>query len=102
MAGKQATLYRMVTDEHICPFGLKSKEWFIAFSMCVLAILKLRDLDSFSNQFITYDLLAMRVVRYSYVYPFAEAAGIHLADRKSHDGGHGHLDVAGALILGRS
>jgi glutaredoxin len=170
---KKAVLYRMVTDEHICPYGLKSKDllerkgyavedhhlknreetdafkekygikttpqtfindnriggyddlikqfdettlkqegttyqpviavfattflmavaisWaatggialsltvkmFIAFSMCVLAILKLRDLYSFSNQFITYDLLAMRWVRYAYIYAFAEAlAGI--------------------------
>ena len=169
-AGQQAKLYRMVTDEHICPFGLKSKdllerkgfevedhelttraetdefmreegvdttpqtyiggdrvggyddlreyfgldsgedeedqttyqpviavfasaflmalavawaalgevlairtvEWFIAISMCILAILKLRDLESFSNQFLGYDLLAQRVVRYAYVYPFVE------------------------------
>lgn len=50
---------------------------FIAYSMCVLAILKLRDLDSFSNQFITYDLLAMRQIRYAYLYPFLELlAGI--------------------------
>lgn len=57
-------------------FGLTIK-MFIAFSMCVLAILKLRDLYSFSNQFITYDLLAMRWVRYAYIYPFAEAlAGV--------------------------
>lgn len=48
-------------------------EMFIAFSMCILAVQKLRDLPSFSNQFITYDLLAMRRVRYAYVYPFAEA-----------------------------
>jgi glutaredoxin len=163
-----ATLYRMVTDEHICPFGIKSKdllikqgykvedihlstreqtdkfkqehnvettpqtfidgervggydelighfgkstlkqegttyqpiiavffttflmalafvysqsgeltflsviENFIAISMCVLAVLKLRDLYSFSNQFITYDLLAKKFIRYSYIYPFAE------------------------------
>ena len=46
---------------------------FVAFSMCVLAILKLRDLDAFSGQFLGYDLLAKRVVRYAYVYPFAEA-----------------------------
>lgn len=171
MATKQAVLYRMVTDEHLCPFGLKSKhllerqgytvedhhltnreqteafkrehgvettpqtfiggerigghddlkrffgketaedqdakqttyqpviavfgvcalmalaaswattgtvlsmrapEWFIAFSMCVLATLKLRDLDSFSNQFLSYDLLARRDVRYAYAYPFGE------------------------------
>lgn len=52
-------------------------EWFIALSMCVLAVQKLRDLYAFSNQFITYDLLAMRFVPYAYVYPFVEAwAGI--------------------------
>lgn len=173
MGNKKATLYRMVTNKHICPFGLKSKDlleregyevedhhltsrketdafkekhdvkttpqtfidenrvggyddlrklcgkkvkgknevsyepiiaifamtflmalaanWlmaktfavitiihlFVAFSMCVLAILKLRDLESFSNQFLGYDLLAQRWVRYAYIYPFAEAfAGI--------------------------
>ena len=54
-------------------FSVRTIELFIAFSMCVLAILKLRDLYSFSNQFVTYDLLAQRVVRYAYVYPFAEA-----------------------------
>ena len=42
--------------------------WFVSLTMAVLAIQKLRDLESFSNQFITYDLLGMRVVRYSYVY----------------------------------
>lgn len=59
------------------PVSIRAGEWFIAFSMCVLAILKLRDLESFSNMFLGYDLLAQRVVRYAYVYPFAEAfAGI--------------------------
>jgi glutaredoxin len=48
--------------------------WFIAFSMCVLAILKLRDLESFSGMFLGYDLLAQRWVPYAYLYPFAEAA----------------------------
>jgi glutaredoxin len=47
-------------------------ESFIAISMCVLAILKLRDLYSFSNQFITYDILAKRFLKYAYIYPFAE------------------------------
>ena len=52
-------------------------EWFVATAMCVLAILKLQDLERFSNMFLGYDLLARRVVRYAYVYPFAEAvAGI--------------------------
>jgi len=52
---------------------------FVSISMSVLAILKLRDLNSFSNQFITYDLLGMRWVRYAYIYPFIEAmAGISM------------------------
>jgi len=56
---------------------LLSLEWFIAFSMCVLAILKLRDISSFSNTFVTYDLIARKDVRYAYFYPFAEAiAGV--------------------------
>ncbi len=46
--------------------------WFIAFSMCILALLKLQDLARFSTMFLNYDLLARRVVRYAYVYPFAE------------------------------
>lgn len=174
MSGAHATLYRMVTDDHVCPFGIKARDlleregfelddnyletreetdrfkekydvattpqvfiegeriggydalrehlgkeavqsedettyapivaifsvtglsalalsWhmhqellhldvirlFVALSMCVLAIQKLRDLESFTNQFVTYDLLGRRVVRYAYVYPFAEAfAGV--------------------------
>lgn len=52
-------------------------ETFIAISVCVLAIMKLRDLYSFSNQFITYDLLAKKYLPYAYVYPFAEGlAGV--------------------------
>ncbi len=59
------------------PFTLRAGEWFIAFSMCVLAILKLQDVESFSAMFLGYDLLARRWVRYSYIYPFAEAlAGV--------------------------
>lgn len=170
---KTATLYRMVTDEHICPYGLRSKDLlerqgydvedhkltsrqqaddfkakhdvkttpqtfiegkrvggyddlreyfgkdeagqtgttytpvvaifsiaallavasqhfasgsfisirtlmlFIAFSMTLLAVQKLKDLYSFTNSFITYDLLTMRWIRYGYIYPFIEAyAGI--------------------------
>lgn len=55
------------------PFTVRAGEWFIAFSMCVLAILKLRDIESFSSMFLGYDLLARRWVPYSYIYPFAEA-----------------------------
>ena len=57
--------------------SILSAEWFVSFSMCVLAYLKLRDIESFSTMFLNYDLLAKRWVRYGYVYPFAEGlAGV--------------------------
>lgn len=59
------------------PFTIMAGEWFIAFSMGVLAILKLQDIERFSTMFLNYDLLARRWVPYAYIYPFAEAlAGI--------------------------
>jgi glutaredoxin/uncharacterized membrane protein YphA (DoxX/SURF4 family) len=65
--------------------SLRTLEWFVAFAMCLLGLQKLKDLESFSNMFLNYDLLAQRKVRYAYVYPFAETlAGI--------------LMVAGALV----
>jgi glutaredoxin len=52
-------------------------ELFVAFSMCVLGILKLSDLLSFATGFIQYDLVAQKYVPYAYVYAFIEAvAGI--------------------------
>ncbi len=58
-------------------FTLRAAEWFIAISMCILAIQKLRDVESFSTMFLNYDLLARRWVRYGYLYPYGEAlAGI--------------------------
>lgn len=57
-------------------------EIFVALSMCALGILKLKDIDAFSNQFIGYDLLGKRYTPYSYVYPFAET-------------------IAGVLMLGK-
>ena len=54
-------------------FTMRSAEWFIAFTMAVLAIVKLQNIESFSTMFLTYDLLAKRWVPYSYIYPFAEA-----------------------------
>jgi len=65
--------------------GLRTLEWFVAFAMCLLGLQKLKDLESFSNMFLNYDLLAQRKVRYAYVYPFAETLA-------------GVLMVAGALI----
>ena len=52
--------------------------------MCILALLKLQNIESFSSMFLNYDLLAKRWVPYSYIYPFAE-------------GGTGVLMAAGAL-----
>lgn len=63
---------------------IQAAEWFIAFSMCALALQKLRDIDAFADQFITYDLLAMKYLPYAKIYPFAEA-------------GAGVLMIAGAL-----
>jgi len=53
--------------------GAHTFAWFIAISMCILALLKLQDVESFSTMFLNYDLLARKVVPYAYVYPFAEA-----------------------------
>lgn len=59
------------------PLTVRAAEWFIGLSMCVLALLKLQDVERFSNMFLGYDLLAKRSVPYSYIYPFAEAtAGV--------------------------
>ena len=51
---------------------VRTVEWFVAFSMCILAMLKLQDVESFATMFLNYDLLARRAVRYGTVYPFAE------------------------------
>lgn len=59
------------------PVSILSAEWFVSFSMCLLAYLKLRDIEKFSTMFLNYDLLAKRWVPYGYVYPWAEGlAGV--------------------------
>jgi glutaredoxin len=65
-------------------FTARAAEWFIGFSMVVLALLKLQNVESFATMFLNYDLLAKRWVPYGYVYPFAEGLA-------------GLLMVAGAL-----
>jgi glutaredoxin len=58
-------------------FSVLTVEWFVAFAMCLLAMAKLQDIESFSTMFLNYDLLARRWVSYGYVYPFAEGlAGV--------------------------
>lgn len=55
----------------------RSLQWVIAFAMCLLAVQKLQDVESFSTMFLGYDLLARHWVRYAKIYPFAEAlAGV--------------------------
>ncbi|WP_375271931.1 MauE/DoxX family redox-associated membrane protein [Sphingomonas sp.] len=62
------------------PWTWSALRWFGSFSMAVLALLKLQDVEKFSTMFLNYDLLARRWVRYGYVYPFAEgAAGVLMA-----------------------
>lgn len=57
--------------------NMRSAEWFISFSMVVLALLKLQNIESFATMFLNYDLLARRWLPYGYLYPFAEGlAGV--------------------------
>ena len=59
------------------PWTPRAATWFVAVSMCLLAMLKLQDVESFSTMFLNYDLLARRWVPYAYFYPYAEAlAGV--------------------------
>lgn len=61
-------------------FTVQAGEWFVAFAMAILAMLKLQDLEKFSSMFLGYDLLAKRWVPYAYAYPFLEAgAGVLMA-----------------------
>jgi glutaredoxin len=72
LAASQAAFHR--------PLTVQAVEWFVAFSMSLLAMLKLRDVESFSTMSLNYDLLARRWVPYGYVYPFAElTAGVLMA-----------------------
>ncbi|SDF50907.1 MULTISPECIES: MauE/DoxX family redox-associated membrane protein [Thalassobaculum] len=55
----------------------RTVEWFVAISMILLGLQKLKDVEGFSTMFLNYDLLAQRWVPYGYIYPFAEAgAGV--------------------------
>ena len=63
---------------------IRTLQWFIAFSMVVLSLLKLQNVETFATMFLNYDLLARRWVPYSYIYPYAEGVA-------------GVLMIAGAL-----
>lgn len=78
------------------PITVQAGEWFIAFSMCVLAMLKLQNVDKFATMFLNYDLLAQRWVPYSRIYPFAEGlAGILMVS-----GALTWLSIPVALFIG--
>jgi glutaredoxin len=71
-------------------------EWFIAFAMVILAMLKLQDIEKFSSMFLGYDLLARRWVPYAYAYPFLEGlAGVLMAARALD-----WLSIPIALVIG--
>ncbi len=64
------------------PLTGRAAEWFVAFAMMLLAMLKLQDLDRFATMFLGYDLLARRWVPYATLYPFLEwLAGALMAAR---------------------
>lgn len=77
-------------------FTVRAGEWFIAFSMSVLAMLKLQNVDKFATMFLNYDLLAKHWVPYSRIYPFAEGlAGVLMAA-----GALNWLSIPVALFIG--
>lgn len=54
------------------PLTAMAAEWFVAFAMMILAMLKLQDIESFATMFLGYDLLARRWLPYAYIYPAFE------------------------------
>lgn len=92
--------FLMATATSLAAYGavqpIRTAEWFIAFSMVVLALLKLQDVESFSTMFLNYDLLAQRWVPYATFYPYAEGlAGILMVAGILH-----WLSVPLALFIG--
>lgn len=78
------------------PFTIRAGQWFVAFSMCILAMLKLQNVDKFATMFLNYDLLAKRWVPYSRIYPFSEGlAGVLMAA-----GALNWLSIPVALTIG--
>ncbi|MCL9997739.1 MAG: glutaredoxin [Erythrobacter sp.] len=76
--------------------SIRVAEWFVAFSMVVLALLKLQNVEKFATMFLNYDLLARRWVPYGRVYPFAEGlAGVLMVAGALH-----WLSIPVALFIG--
>ena len=51
---------------------LKSFQIFMGISICLLAMLKLMDIESFGMSFKKYDLISSRFNQWIYIYPFCE------------------------------
>jgi len=83
MALAMALAVNWLVDQTV--FAAATLPRFVAIAMCLLALQKLKDVESFSTMFLNYDLLARRWVPYGYVYPFAEGLA-------------GVLMLAGALL----
>ena len=56
----------------ISVFSSMTLPWFIAISMILLGLQKLKDIQSFSDMFLNYDLLARAWPPYGKIYPFLE------------------------------
>ena len=51
---------------------LKSFQIFMGISICLLAMLKLMDIEAFGISFKKYDLISYRFKKWIYIYPFCE------------------------------
>ena len=73
------------TAVYSSPLTAMTGQWFVAFAMMLLAMLKLQDVENFATMFLGYDLLAQRWVPYAYLYPFLEwsAGALMAAERLS-------------------
>lgn len=50
---------------------------FVSITMILLALQKVRNVETFSTMFLNYDVLAQRWIPYAYLYPYGElAAGV--------------------------
>ncbi len=78
------------------PFSIHAGEWFVAFAMVILAMLKLQDIDRFATMFLGYDLLARRWIAYAWLYPFLEFAAGGLMAARTLD----WLSIPVALVIG--
>ena len=51
---------------------LKNFQIFMGISICLLAMLKLMDIEAFGKSYKKYDLISSRFYRWIYIYPFCE------------------------------